>query len=384
MSEAARTAGPQSRALPLVSALAMTLVAGSAAAAEAVGQAYIHGLATWIGADDDRGVKDDVAGGVAGFGYALSEHWNLEGRLMALDLDGKGGAPDQEQTGLSVNFLNLYNRDGLVSPYLLAGIGIVTTDIQGLRDQDDLELSGGIGALTSLGSSRFSLRTEVLYRWQDASDSLGDVLVNVGLTYALGGARAPAPAPAREPAPAAPPAPPPPPADSDGDGVPDRVDECPGTPPGVAVDARGCEIDSDGDGVVDRLDECPGTPAGAEVDAGGCEKELVLRGVNFELDSAALTPESRDILDAVAETLKQRRTYRVEVQGHTDSLGRDQYNRQLSERRAIAVRDYLVARGVPADALTATGYGESQPLVSNDTPDGRSINRRVTLKFSER
>lgn len=369
----------------MFSALAMTLAVGSAGAAEDVGEAYVHGLATWIGADDDRNVKDDVAGGVAGFGYAMSEHWNLEGRLMVLDLNARGGAPDPQQTGLSLNFLNMYNRDGRLSPYVLAGIGLVNTDLPGLRDRDDLELSAGVGALTGLGGSRVSLRTEVLYRWQDASDSLSDVLVNVGLSYALGGRRSPVPTPASEAPPSAPVAPPPPPpADTDGDGVPDGRDECPATPPGATVDARGCETDGDGDGVVDRLDECPGTAAGAAVDARGCEKELVLRGVKFELDSARLTQEGREILDTVAETLRQRRGYRVEVQGHTDDRGRELYNRQLSERRANAVRAYLVERGVPADALTAAGYGESQPLVSNDTPEGRAMNRRVTLRFSER
>src|SRR5690606_36179894 len=146
-----------------------------------------------------------------------------------------------------------------------------------------------------------SLRTEVLYRWQDASDSLDDVLVNAGLSYAFG-RRAEAAPVAAAPVVAAPP----PPADSDGDGVPDSADQCPGTPPGARVDSRGCELDSDGDGVVDRLDECPGTPAGAKVDARGCEEEIVLRGVNFELNSDQLTGQDRQILDSVADILRQR------------------------------------------------------------------------------
>ncbi|MCB1596118.1 MAG: thrombospondin type 3 repeat-containing protein, partial [Gammaproteobacteria bacterium] len=117
------------------------------------------------------------------------------------------------------------------------------------------------------------MRTEVLYRWQDASSSLSDVLVNAGVSVALGSKpveAAPVAAPVAVPVVAAP-------KDSDGDGVVDTADKCPGTVAGAKVNAQGCELDSDADGVVDRLDECPGSPAGAKVDARGCEESLVLR-----------------------------------------------------------------------------------------------------------
>ncbi len=177
------------------------------------------------------------------------------------------------------------------------------------------------------------------------------------------------------------------PQDSDGDGVADGLDKCPGTPRGATVDARGCPRDADGDGVFDGLDKCPDTEAGAPVDERGCPKlfekgrgTLVLEGVNFESNSATLTAASRAILDRVAEALLAWPEVRAEVGGHTDSSGSEAYNQRLSERRAQAVREYLISRGIPADRLTARGYGESRPIADNGTESGRAKNRRVELR----
>jgi outer membrane protein OmpA-like peptidoglycan-associated protein len=172
------------------------------------------------------------------------------------------------------------------------------------------------------------------------------------------------------------------PLDSDQDGVPDYLDKCPNTPAGVKVDAQGCPLDSDGDGVPDYLDKCPGTPPGLKVDANGCEiEELVLRGVNFETASAKLAPDSASILDGVVAVLKQRPNASAEIHGYTDSVGGEAYNQKLSERRARSVMDYLVDHGIPASGLSAEGFGKADPVASNATPDGRAQNRRVTVRF---
>ena len=183
------------------------------------------------------------------------------------------------------------------------------------------------------------------------------------------------------------------PVDSDGDGVLDGKDECPDTPRFAHVDARGCPSDGDGDGVFDGIDRCPQTPAGSAVDEVGCpaakplfeeqRRTLVLDGVNFAHASAELDPRSRGTLDQVAASLLAWPEVRVEVGGHTDSTGNDSYNLALSRRRAEAVRDYLVGRGVPATRLTARGYGETEPIASNADKDGRGRNRRVELKRLE-
>lgn len=168
--------------------------------------------------------------------------------------------------------------------------------------------------------------------------------------------------------------------DSDGDGVVDSKDQCPDTPAGTAVDAVGCSPDSDGDGVPDYADQCPNTPAGAKVNAIGCHLPLVLRGVTFAHDSAVLTESSKDVLAKIA---KAHAAYHADVTlmvaGHTNSLGSDAYNLKLSERRANAVRDYMVSQGSPADKLVAKGFGETMPVADNNTESGRETNRRVEL-----
>jgi outer membrane protein OmpA-like peptidoglycan-associated protein/outer membrane protein W len=172
------------------------------------------------------------------------------------------------------------------------------------------------------------------------------------------------------------------PLDSDQDGVPDYLDKCPNTPPGVKVDAQGCPLDSDGDGVPDYLDKCPGTPPGLKVDANGCEiEELVLKGVNFETASAKLTADSAGVLDGVVAILKMRPNARAEIHGYTDSVGSDAYNQKLSERRATSVMEYLVDHGIPASGLTARGFGKADPVANNATAAGRAQNRRVTVEF---
>ncbi len=170
--------------------------------------------------------------------------------------------------------------------------------------------------------------------------------------------------------------------DGDGDGVADHLDRCPATPPGRKVDATGCELDGDGDGVVDALDQCPNTPAGEAVDAKGCTlpKTLALDGVNFDNDEAVLRKDSLAILEGVAATLKRYPGFKVEVAGHTDNHGGGAHNLDLSNRRAKAVMDYLIARGIAADRLSAKGYGETQPIGNNYLEDGRMKNRRVELR----
>ncbi|MDZ7593679.1 MAG: OmpA family protein [Thiobacillus sp.] len=106
---------------------------------------------------------------------------------------------------------------------------------------------------------------------------------------------------------------------------------------------------------------------------------LVLEGVNFEFDKAVIRPQDYAILDQNIVALKEWGDVDVEVAGHTCSIGTEEYNLGLSQRRAEAVRNYLVSKGVSADRLTVRGYGESRPVASNDTREGRAQNRRVEL-----
>jgi len=173
------------------------------------------------------------------------------------------------------------------------------------------------------------------------------------------------------------------PVDSDGDGVPDYLDKCPNTPPGIAVDVNGCPGDDDKDGVPNYLDKCPDTPRGAEVDAVGCALVTVLENIDFDFDSAKLTPTAiaeLDLLIAREQDLEAKHGI-LELAGHTDSIGNDDYNMALSERRAQSIVDYMGSHGLPADRLIARGYGETQPMADNGTEDGRALNRRVELRY---
>jgi outer membrane protein OmpA-like peptidoglycan-associated protein len=166
------------------------------------------------------------------------------------------------------------------------------------------------------------------------------------------------------------------PLDTDGDGVPDYRDRCPNTPQGVGVNADGCPLDSDKDGVYDYKDSCPRTPVGAKVDERGC---WVLKDILFDVDKWEIKPKYYYVVDEVAEVLKKNPHIRVEIQGHTDITGSREHNLELSRKRAEAVMNYLIKKGISRDRLTAVGYGFSRPIAPNTTAEGRAKNRRVEL-----
>ena len=166
------------------------------------------------------------------------------------------------------------------------------------------------------------------------------------------------------------------PFDSDHDGVQDYMDQCPDTPIGVHVDNRGCPFDSDGDGVYDYKDKCPNTPKGVPVNEVGC---WILKGLNFDTAKWDIKPQYYPLLDDVVRILKSNPGMRLEIQGHTDNVGSARYNMKLSQKRAEAVRQYLIQRGIAPSRLKAVGYGMTRPVTSNATAEGRAKNRRVEL-----
>ncbi len=104
-----------------------------------------------------------------------------------------------------------------------------------------------------------------------------------------------------------------------------------------------------------------------------------LGGTNFDFNKATLKPEGKHILDGAIKTMKDNPNTRISIEGHTDSVGSHAYNMKLSERRAESVKDYLVAGGISASRMTTVGYGETKPIASNSTEEGRAENRRVDL-----
>lgn len=105
--------------------------------------------------------------------------------------------------------------------------------------------------------------------------------------------------------------------------------------------------------------------------------KLVLDGVNFDTGKATLRPDSYVHLDRVVDFLKKKRSARIEISGHTDNVGNPKNNKALSERRAQACKDYLLSQGIEAHRIEARGYGDERPVASNDTEQGRQLNRRI-------
>ena len=121
---------------------------------------------------------------------------------------------------------------------------------------------------------------------------------------------------------------------------------------------------------------------GVRVQRNGDQINLIMPGdVTFDVNQASIRNEFVYVLESVGIVLDEYEKTAIRIEGHTDSSGSDAYNQQLSERRAAAVRDVLLRQGINISSTSVQGYGESQPIASNDTPAGRQANRRVTLNL---
>lgn len=168
--------------------------------------------------------------------------------------------------------------------------------------------------------------------------------------------------------------------DSDGDGVPDQRDECPDTPAGCPVDDRGCPLDSDNDGVIDCEDRCP-TEAGVASNDGCPEWETInVPNLYFDFDKSFIRDEGKEKLDELISELDDAKEYEIEVGGHADAIGTNEYNMGLSERRAQSVVKYLLSKGVTNAYVSSNYYGEEKPAVPNTSPANRQLNRRVEFE----
>ncbi|HET9993422.1 MAG TPA: OmpA family protein [Kofleriaceae bacterium] len=182
--------------------------------------------------------------------------------------------------------------------------------------------------------------------------------------------------------------------DNDGDGLNDTIDKCPNDPEDKDgfEDEDGCpDPDNDKDGFLDKDDKCPNQPG---VAPDGCpkkynlvvvtEKKIELKQtVFFDFNKATIKSVSFALLNEVAQAMTDNPKIKVEVQGHTDSVGNDAFNLKLSQSRAESVRTYLIKRGVSSDRMVPTGYGENVPIADNRTEAGRSQNRRVEFVITE-
>jgi len=193
--------------------------------------------------------------------------------------------------------------------------------------------------------------------------------------------------------------------DNDGDGFLDPDDGCPNEAENIngVEDDDGCPdedppADRDGDGILDDVDRCPNEPelVNGYLDEDGCpdvkpqkvritKKRIIIEDkIQFEVDSARIKSVSHEILDAVAQVLQDYPQIRVRIEGHTDSDGSDSYNMRLSNRRAGSVLDYLTdATKIDRTRLESIGFGETRPLDTNRTDEGKGANRRVEFHIVE-
>ena len=173
--------------------------------------------------------------------------------------------------------------------------------------------------------------------------------------------------------------------DEDKDGVPDDKDQCPATGKGIPVDTTGCPMDTDKDGVPDYQDKCPNTLRGVKIDKKGCpvnkkeDLEKLKKGINFKSGSTVLTKPSYRTLDDIVALLNKFPDVNLEIQGHTDNVGAEEYNMNLSQGRAQSAVDYIIRKGIDVNRLRAVGFGPKKPIADNKKKAGRAKNRRVEL-----
>jgi outer membrane protein OmpA-like peptidoglycan-associated protein len=180
------------------------------------------------------------------------------------------------------------------------------------------------------------------------------------------------------------------PLDQDKDGVANEIDKCPDTPVGVAVDKNGCPIDTDGDGVADYLDKCPtvagpkennGCPVIEEASQETISPEMTIEPVYFDYDKSNIPQVEKAKIVKLVNLLKSNNTYNVDMTGNADNKGTEEYNMKLSEKRIDSVVKSITASGVKAARISKQKpLGESKPAATNDTEEGRALNRRVTLE----
>jgi len=298
------------------------------------------------------------------YDHPFMQHFALEGNLNGSIFETvTPGAIDFYQKAFNVDFLYTFdNRQShFLNPFALVGVGGGYDDF----NPDDLSkgvilAEAGFGAISRpLFSNGLRLRFDL--RWVRDSNEGGhnEYRGMLGLFIPLGWT---------------PPSPPPPPATIE---IREVVKE-------VVKEVPRAWVDSDGDGVDDDHDRCPNTPRGARVDANGCviaAQTIELRCVTFNLNQATLTPNAETVLDTVVPAFIGQPSLRAEVAGHTDSRGSAALNLSLSQRRADAVRQYLIAHGAHAEQLTARGYGKSELLIDPEKSESdRERNRRVELR----
>jgi len=356
--------------------------------------------------EGDQNLENSMTYGL-GIGYHFTSKCALEGLFNFTDTETDPGGADVDALLYRLDGLYHFSPASKLVPFLAAGIGAITIDpAVGASDTDFLASYGG--GLKYFITDKIALRGDIRHIIPfDAVQN--NLMITAGLAFLFGGQPPVQEAAPVEKAQVVAKAP----ADSDGDGVYDAKDQCPGTPAGVPVNDVGCPLDSDGDWVFDYKDKCPGTPKGAPVDKDGCpldsdgdgvpdyldkhpntaaglkvdeygrpilktEEITIELVIEFDSDKANIRSMYHEKIKEAAHFMQLNPQAEAKIAGHTDSVGSEKYNLGLSERRAENVRKYFVDKfDVAAERFATMGHGESQPIASNDSEEGRQKNRRA-------
>ncbi|DAB28823.1 MAG: hypothetical protein A2513_11425 [Sulfurimonas sp. RIFOXYD12_FULL_33_39] len=262
---------------------------------------------------------------------------------------------------IAINGVKEFSSMGIFTPLAKIGVGYETIDTRLAGNRDGMFLNAGVGAKIPF-SDAIALKLEALYMLKNNHSNMdSNLALLAGLNFAFGPKSQPQPEPT--PAPQQKPVD----GDDDKDGVLNSVDKCPNTKAGAKVDANGCEI------ALAKV---------IETQAKACPPKINLH-INFKFDSAVIDEESKPRVVKFSEFLKCSKEYKAEIIGHTDSVGTDAYNQKLSQRRADAVRNEIVKDGVDANRVTTSAKGESEPIATNKTREGRAENRRIEAQLSK-
>jgi OOP family OmpA-OmpF porin len=316
---------------------------------------YLFQDTTLIG-DNERNLGDDNGAGaqfIYGFhnNGGLGFEFTLFGEIIET---GTSSITDFYRPGAGIDLVYSFgDRQGFTPFVLLGGGGAYNDVVPDNLDKVTGYGNAGLGFITGNLGKGVHIRGEARYIYDTFLEDFEDVRVGLGLEIALWDQPQLSIQPEQ----------------------PAQIVE-------VVKEISTGLTDADGDGIIDSKDKCPDTPAGTRVDGDGCPlaKVLALKGVTFEFNKAILRPDSKAVLDYVTEIMKRYPDLVVELAGHTDNIGGDAYNQKLSQERADAVRTYLLAQGIASENMTAVGYGEAEPVASNDTDEGREQNRRVELR----
>lgn len=318
--------------------------------------------------DDDLRNLDDAYSLEGGLELPMNETLSLEAWLSDYTADVSNSSAELDAQRINLGAL-FHLKEGSTRPFISAGASHLEFEPEAGDDFSETLVNLGLG-VKKYFDNNIVLRGELM-----AMNSIDNEVTEFGARLAVGYAfgrsvAKPEPVVVVEPAP-------------EPVVVVEKVVVEKPVPVVVPVKPVPAPVDSDKDGVVDANDKCANTNAAFKVDATGCpimltETVEIQMNVKFANNSAVVTAANFSEIQKVAEFMKQSDKTDLTVEGYSDDRGRAAYNKTLSQKRADAVRTTLINEfGIPADRITAIGYGEENPIADNSTAEGRAKNRRV-------